>query len=164
MHASHIIRRAIFVVALLLGIACPLSASAAGGLLTDPSLADVAATVNRGLEAIYVTGDEATIRSVVHPDYAVLLVENDTLGEYTGSQLLADIARSKAAGRFPIFPDLRFTLASVDVVGDTAAVKVIVHQSGVHTCSDFILLYRFRDGWKFVSLTTHHHAELKRSW
>ncbi len=164
MHLTSRVRTMILAGLVVASLASLPTVSAAGEARVDPALSEVARTVTRALEAIYVTGDEEAIRSVVHPEYVVLLAENDGLVKYEAAQLLADIARSKAGGRFPIFPDLRFTLTSVDVVGDTAAVKVLVHQSGVHTCSDFILLYRFAGGWKFVSLTTHHHADLKRSW
>lgn len=51
----------------------------------------------------------------------------------------------------------------IGLVETNAVARIRVFQDGVHTCSDFVLLNRLADGWKFVSLTTHHHADLKRS-
>jgi hypothetical protein len=121
------------------------------------------ALIEQTIEAIYVTGDEAIIEKSVPPDYTIFLVEGSAFTRYTGAQMLADIRRSKAAGRYPIFPRLRYEVDVIGLVETNAVAQIRVFQDGVHTCSDFVLLNRLADGWKFVSLTTHHHADLKRS-
>lgn len=139
----------------------------AGGAVRAPAssveLGVLAATIEQTLEAIYVTGDEAIIEKSVPPDYTVFLVNGSAFNRYTGAQLLADIRRSKAAGRYPIFPRLRYEVEVVGLVETNAVARIRVFQDGVQTCSDFLLLNRLAEGWKFVSLTTHHHADLKHS-
>jgi hypothetical protein len=125
--------------------------------------AALTALIEQTLEAIYVTGDEAVIEKAVPPDYTIFLAQGSAFTRYTGAQLLADIRRSKAGGRYPIFPRLRYEVEVIGLVETNAVARVRVFQDGVHTCSDFVLLNRLADGWKFVSLTTHHHADLKRS-
>ena len=125
-----------------------------------PAVADL---LHQTLTALYLTGDETVIARSLHDSYAVLLAEAERVQTFTKPMILEGLRRDKAAGKFPTFPGGAFTIDHVETVGDAALARVRFFQDGVHTCSDFISLYRFPDGWKCVALTTHHHAPLRRS-
>ena len=125
-----------------------------------PAVADL---LHQSLTALYLTGDEAVIDRALHESYSVLLAEGESVQAFTKPMILAGLRRDKAAGKFPTFPGGAFTIDHVETVGDAALARVRFFQDGVHTCTDFISLYRFSDGWKCVALTTHHHAPLRRS-
>ena len=126
-------------------------------------LQSVTAVVEQGMTALYLTGDEPAVEGALHEGYALMLVENGRLVSFSRQLILTGIREAKQAGKFPTFPGASFAIDAVEVVGDSAMARVRFFQDGVHTCSDHILLYRFPDGWKWVALTSHHHAPLRRS-
>ena len=40
-----------------------------------------------------------------------------------------------------------------------AAVKQDFYRGKRRTCTDFLSLYKFKEGWRIVSWTTYHHPE-----
>lgn len=148
--------------AVLLWTATPAALNAAPETRAS-DLQAVTAQIEQTMTALYLTGDEETIARSLHEQYAILLPEGERLVTYTRQAILDGIKQSKQAGKYPIFPGASFVIDEVEVTGDTAMAHVRFFQNGTHTCSDFILLYRFSGGWKWVSLTSHHHAPLQRS-
>lgn len=148
--------------AVLLWTATPAALNAAPETRVS-DLQAVTAQIEQTMTALYLTGDEETIARSLHEQYAILLPEGERLVTYTRQAILDGIKQSKQAGKYPIFPGASFVIDEVEVTGDTAMAHVRFFQNGTHTCSDFILLYRFSGGWKWVSLTSHHHAPLQRS-
>lgn len=152
------------IAAALLWTAAPAALSAAPDAAARVSdMQAVTTTIEQAMTAMYHTGDEAIISASLHEKYAVLLPEGNQVVPLTRQTILDGIRQSKKAGKFPMFPGASFTIDEVEVTGDTAMAHVRFFQHGVHTCSDYILLYRFSDGWKWVTLTTHHYAPLQRS-
>ena len=45
----------------------------------------------------------------------------------------------------------------MNVTGNTASARVEVYRDGKHTFTDYLLLYKFTDGWKIVSKADHAH-------
>lgn len=148
--------------AVLLWTATPAALNAAPETRAS-DLQAVTAQIEQTMTALYLTGDEETIARSLHEQYAVLLPEGERLVTYTRQAILDGIKQSKQAGKYPIFPGASFVIDEVEVTGDTAMAHVRFFQNGTHTCSDFILLYRFPSGWKWAALTSHHHAPLQRS-
>lgn len=148
--------------AVLLWTATPAALNAAPETRVS-DLQAVTAQIEQTMTALYLTGDEETIARSLHEQYAVLLPEGERLVTYTRQAILDGIKQSKQAGKYPIFPGASFVIDEVEVTGDTAMAHVRFFQNGTHTCSDFILLYRFPSGWKWAALTSHHHAPLQRS-
>ena len=45
----------------------------------------------------------------------------------------------------------------MEIAGAAASARVEVFRDGKHTFTDYLLLYKFADGWKIVSKTFHTH-------
>ena len=48
-------------------------------------------------------------------------------------------------------PAIKADFPVVEVSGTAASVRVEVYRDGKHTFTDYLLLYKFTDGWKIVS-------------
>jgi len=46
----------------------------------------------------------------------------------------------------------------VDVTGNSAMVKMEIHEDSKQIYTDYFLLYKFDDGWKIVSKTFYSHS------
>ncbi|OJJ20560.1 hypothetical protein BKI52_19090 [marine bacterium AO1-C] len=60
-----------------------------------------------------------------------------------------DPAKNKWESKFPI----------IDVVGNTAVVKLELYRKGKHVYTDFLSLYKYPEGWKIVAKVYHKHKK-----
>lgn len=103
------------------------------------------------IEAAYVRGvfvsrDPAAVRAGFHPSFVLAVYDADTL-------IMAPLQRwldlLKLNGQ-PSGDTVRHEFERIDVTGGTAIVKLQLWINGKHTYTDYLSLYRFRDGWKMV--------------
>jgi hypothetical protein len=54
-------------------------------------------------------------------------------------------------------PAIKAEFPRVDVSGTGASARVEIFRDGKHTFTDYLLLYKFADGWKIVSKAYYSH-------
>lgn len=102
-------------------------------------------------------GDSSLMRPAFHPDASFIGYAGETLA--TGTEFLFDWIEKNGPA-----PDIEPRIASIDVVGSIAAVRLEVEGwsgklagSDVHM-SDIFTLLKTPDGWKIVQKAFHWHA------
>jgi len=114
--------------------------------------------VRQVIEEAYIRGihgdqDETRVKSGFHQDFAMLVLQDNAIDKVTVDEWLDRIKRMKVDN-----PDLwsaRTThdFAFIDVAGKAAAAKLNVYKGTTHFSTDYMLLYKFEDGWRIVSKT-----------
>ncbi len=108
------------------------------------------------IEGIQNNGSLENIRKGFHPSFNMLrLVDNDInplpIGEW-----VASIEKRRAEGSASsVRTEGKFI--SVDLTGNAAIVKLELYREGKKTFTDYLVLYKFADGWKIVSKTYFRH-------
>jgi len=137
-------------------------AAAAPALAADLTPAQLA--VRQVVQDAYVDGihnyrNVEAIRQGFHPGFEMLMLRDGELGTLPIAEWIARIEKSNADK--PIPPDaLRTTEATypiIDVTADVALCKVELSREGKHIFTDYLLLYRFDDGWKIVGKAFYRH-------
>lgn len=122
------------------------------------------AEVKRVVQEAYVDGihnfrDVEAIRSGFHPGFEMLILRDGELSRLPIADWIASIEKRNATS--PVPPDAAPTTQAeypiVDVTGDVAMCKVELTREGRHVFTDYLLLYRFSDGWKIVGKAFHRH-------
>lgn len=103
------------------------------------------------IEGIHTTQDREAVESGFHPDFNMLVLDGDELQKVTVDEWFDRIEGMKADN-----PDLwrgetEYEFHLIDVTGRAAVAKLEVHKSGMYFSTDYMLLYRFSDGWRIVS-------------
>lgn len=103
------------------------------------------------IEGVHGTQDRKAVESGFHPDFNMPVLDGDELQMVTVDEWFKRIEEMKADN-----PDLwrgetEHKLQIVDVEGRAAVAKLEVHKSGEYFSTDYMLLYRFSDGWRIVS-------------
>lgn len=103
------------------------------------------------IQGIHGSQDEETIRSGFHQDFAMLVLRDDAIDKVTVDEWLDRIEAMKADN--PELWSARTThdFLLIDVAGNAAVAKLNVYKGEVHFSTDYMLLYRFEDGWRIVS-------------
>lgn len=147
--------RGVIMVAAGCALALPLLASG-----RVPSDSPDEAAIREVVETAYIKGfhiirDEAAVRAGFHPDFVMTVHDGDGV---IVVPLEMWLERLELDGRRnPLEVEGRFVL--VDVAGETAVVRLEVHEGGEHVYTDYFGLYEFPEGWKIVNKIFQDHPE-----
>jgi hypothetical protein len=146
--------------------AVALAASAAPAGTQEPPAAAAAAAdraaVIEVVTAAYVDGihnfrDPAAIRQGFHPGFEMLILKDGQLDRLPIEKWIESIAARNAKEPRPTERTTTAEFPLVEVTGTAAVCKVELTREGKHVFTDYLLLYRFADGWKIVSKIFHRH-------
>lgn len=139
-------------VIVLLGVMC-LSAAALSAESADT--AAIVEVVDRAyVQGIHLDADADKVRSGMHESFVMFVKSGDGLNQLTRD---AWIARLKPRAASDPRPDVTAKIAVLDQAGDAAVVKVDLFRGGKQIFTDYISLYRFKDGWKLVGKIFQRH-------
>ncbi len=112
--------------------------------------------IRRVIEKAYIQGihgdqDEETVKSGFHQDFAMLVLQNDTIAKVTVDEWLDRIETMKAENPELWNAETTHNFELIDVAGYAAVAKLDVYKGTTHFSTDYMLLYRFEEGWRIVS-------------
>ena len=103
------------------------------------------------IEGIHTTQDEETVKSGFHQDFAMLVLQDDALAKVTVDEWLPRVEVMKKENPELWAAEVRHTFKLVDVAGYAAVAVLDVYRGDIHFSTDYLLLYRFKEGWRIVS-------------
>lgn len=120
--------------------------------------------VRRVVQEAYVDGIHnyrrvEAVRAGFHPGFEMLILKDGKLSKLAIASWIENLERANATN--PIPPDApagtqaRFPL--IDVTGDAALAKVELSRGGALVFTDYLMLYRFPEGWRIVGKAFHRH-------
>lgn len=114
---------------------------------------------NAYVKGVHINRNPELIRKGFHPDFNMLVLNNNQLTKVPLEAWIQRIEEDKVKrpGEDPDRSEHRFSL--INLSGDAAFVRVELFKNKKHIFTDFMLLYRFSEGWKIVSKTFHWHGE-----
>jgi hypothetical protein len=108
------------------------------------------------IEEAYINGihgnqDLNKIKDGFHQDFAMLVLSNNKMAKVSVDEWLDRIAEMKKNS-----PELWKSRTShdfelIDITRNAAVAKLNVRKGAVHFSTDYMLLYKFEEGWKIVS-------------
>jgi hypothetical protein len=112
--------------------------------------------IKQVIEEAYIRGihgdqDEETVKSGFHHDFAMLVLQDDTIDKVNVDEWLDRIETMKAENPDLWSADTTHDFRLIDVAGYAAVAKIDVYKGAVYFSTDYMLLYRFEDGWRIVS-------------
>ena len=120
--------------------------------MTGDALAEIKETIELSYtRGIHETQDEGEVRSGFHSDFEMLVKADETLQRVGLEEWFVRIEELKAANPEMWSAQTRCEYLSIDVAGYAAAVKLDCFKGEIHFSTDYMLLYRFAEGWRIVS-------------
>ena len=112
--------------------------------------------IKQVIEKAYIQGihgnqDEETVKSGFHQDFAMLVLQDDTIDKVSVDEWLDRIETMKAENPELWSAETTHNFELIDVAGYAAVAKLDVYKGATHFSTDYMLLYRFEDGWRIVS-------------
>lgn len=103
------------------------------------------------IQGIHGNQDETIVRSGFHQDFAMLVLQDNSLEKVTVAEWLRRIEGMKADNPDLWSAETTHNFQLIDVAGYAAVAKLDVYKGETHFSTDYMLLYRFEDGWRIVS-------------
>jgi hypothetical protein len=112
--------------------------------------------IEKVIEEAYIRGihgsqDERTVKSGFHEDFAMLVLQDNVLEKVDVDEWLRRIEVMKADNPDLWSAETRHEFQVIDATGYAAVAKLDVYKGETHFSTDYMLLYRFDEGWKIVS-------------
>jgi hypothetical protein len=110
------------------------------------------------VEGIQNNGSIEDIRKGFHPGFNMLRLADNDIKPYPIEEWIAVIEKRKAEAK----PDTKsikteVKFLSVDITGTAATVKLELYREGKKIFTDYLVLYKFTEGWRIVSKTFYRH-------
>ena len=108
------------------------------------------------IEGIQNRGNIDDIRKGFHPSFTMLRVMQNEIKPLPIEEWIANIEKSKASNE-PASPKAEGKFINIDITGTAAVVKLDLFRNGKRTFTDYLVLYKFSEGWRVVSKTFYRH-------
>lgn len=110
------------------------------------------------VEGIQNNGSVEDIRKGFHPSFAMLRVMDNTIKPFPIEEWIAAIEKRRAEAK----PDAKVvrteaTFLNIDITGTAATVKLELYREGKKTFTDYLVLYKFTEGWRIVTKAFYRH-------
>ena len=103
------------------------------------------------IQGIHGSQDEEMAKSGFHHDFAMLVLQNNALEKVAVDEWLARVEVMKTENPQLWAAETRHVFELVDVARYAAVAKLDVYKGATHFSTDYLLLYRFKEGWRIVS-------------
>jgi hypothetical protein len=108
------------------------------------------------INGVHARPDAAAMRRGFHPDFRMLVLTDGKMTAVTLDEWAGRVEKS-AANPKAVRPAIKAEFPQLEIAGGAASARVEVLRDGKLTFTDYLLLYKFADGWKIVSKTFHTH-------
>jgi hypothetical protein len=113
-------------------------------------------SIKQVIEKAYIHGihgsqDEAVVKSGFHEDFEMLVLGDNGIDKVTVEEWLDRVEGMKRGNPEMWASETRFTFELVDAFEYAAVAKLQVYKGEIHFSTDYMLLYRFEEGWRIVS-------------
>jgi hypothetical protein len=112
----------------------------------------IKAVENAYINGVFIKGDAAAMKKGWHADSTMYINADGQLRKWAIKNWIKSIEQKGAAD-----PTIKYEFPFVKYTENTAVVKVHIHQKGKHKYSDYLTLYKFKDGWKIIAKTYNDH-------
>jgi hypothetical protein len=112
--------------------------------------------IKQVIEQAYIRGihgnqDEKTVKSGFHEDFAMLVLQDDTIDAVSVDEWLDRLEAMKADNPELWGAQTTHEFGLIDLAEYAAVAKLDVYKGATHFSTDYMLLYRFEEGWRIVS-------------
>jgi len=108
------------------------------------------------IDGIQNRGSTEDIRKGFHPSFNMLRLVNNEIKPLAIEEWISNIEKAKANNE-AAQPKAEGKFIDVDISGTAAVVKLDLFRDGKRTFTDYLVLYKFQEGWKIISKTFYRH-------
>lgn len=109
------------------------------------------------IEGIHNRGSVDEIRKGFHPTFSMLRLADNEIKPLPIEEWIANLEKAKKESTTPP-AKTEGKFVDVDITGNAAVVKLELYRENKKVFTDYLVLYKFAEGWRIVSKTFYRHA------
>jgi len=111
------------------------------------------------IDGLHNKGELKEIEKGFHPGFVLLGIKDNSLTQYPIYAWIESFNKRKKDDPSPLKPEQKMICEylQIDITGNAAMAKINLKKNDVLIFTDYLLLYKFEDGWKIVSKTYFRH-------
>lgn len=139
------------------GNAIPFSESMQKVIKNDEEIENVKNTIVESyVEGIFLKGDADLFSKGWHPDCDIVIFENQGITKLSAKYWIDRLKKNSK----PLNPYITYNIVNVVVTGYAAIAIIDIFSNGKQLYTDYMCLYKFKDGWKIVTKTFYSFPKL----
>lgn len=112
--------------------------------------------IKKVIEKAYIKGihgnqDENTVKSGFHQKFNMFVLQDNHIDKVNVDEWLKRIEKMKQENPELWSAETNHKFLLIDVKGNAAVAKLDVYKGEIYFSTDYMLLYKFEEGWKIVS-------------
>lgn len=108
------------------------------------------------VEGIHNRGSVDAIRKGFHPTFNMLRMADNEIKPLPIEEWITNLEKAKKESTNPpVKTEGKFV--NVDITGNAAVVKLELYRENKKIFTDYLVLYKFNEGWRIVSKTFYRH-------
>lgn len=109
------------------------------------------------IEGIHNRGNVDDIRKGFHPTFKMLRLVDNEVKPLPIEEWISNLEKQKKES--PAAPSrTEGKFLTIDVTGNNAVVKLEIYRDNKKIFTDYLVLYKFEEGWRIVSKTFYRHS------
>jgi len=113
-------------------------------------------------EGISNKGDVEAVRSGFHPGFNIIgMNKNNSIWKYPIYSWIESVEQKVKDGKYPPEEKITFKYPLIDITANAAIAKVQYFKGDKHVYTDYLSLYKFKEGWRIVNKIYYQHEENK---
>jgi hypothetical protein len=108
------------------------------------------------VQGIHNRGPVEDIRKGFHPTFNMLRLVDNQIKPLPIEEWITNLEKAKKEATSPVVKT-EGKFVNVDVTGNNAVVKLELYRENKKIFTDYLVLYKFTEGWKIVSKTFYRH-------
>ncbi len=109
------------------------------------------------VKGIHIDRDVEAIRKGFHPSFTMFIKKNGDVTTWSIEDWIEKIEEGKKEHPEPSTHKTTHKFSFVDVTGNAAVARIEIYKDGAHIYTDYMSLYKFKDGWKIVGKIYYRH-------
>ncbi|UCH93976.1 MAG: nuclear transport factor 2 family protein [Candidatus Aminicenantes bacterium] len=121
----------------------------------DKERSEIKAVIeNAYIQGVHIKQEPEAMKKGFHPEFNMLVLKDGEMTKVPINQWIEKVKESKKnPGPSKVKTTYRFSL--IDVTGNAAVAKIEVYKDSIHVFTDYMSLYKFKEGWKIVNKIFH---------
>jgi hypothetical protein len=107
-------------------------------------------------DALFNNGDESILQSHFHPGFEFYFPQYNSIRKEPIYDWINRVKWEKKEGYIPPKELVSLKFKWIEAVEGAAVACFDYYRGERHTCTDFLTLYKFEEGWRIVGGITHH--------
>ncbi len=109
------------------------------------------------VKGVHIDRNAKAIRKGFHPEFNMFLFRDGAVTKWSIDHWIDVVEKERKNAPSPPEREITHEFTMIDVTGNAAVARVEIYRDGKRTFTDYLSLYKLKEGWKIVGKIYYRH-------